>query len=203
MSSPSSRSVEQPAGSRGLYATLLGTAWAQLSEPVRALHDEPTLTARGTLRIVRGPGRAGRMLAALLRMPRAHPSAATHLVVTRQGDDEIWSRTFNGQHLDSRQYATGDREFGERFGAFEFRFRLEVFQGSLQFRQTGVSMALGPVRIPVPSICAPRVTASEEAAGPRGVSVGVRLRMPLVGPVLAYDGIIHVIHHRDLTDPRA
>jgi hypothetical protein len=187
-----------PEARRGLYAQLLGASWLQLAEPVRFAHAaESTVCASGRLRIARGRGHIARFLAALLRLPLASAAADTRLVVTSRGDVEHWSRTFEDRCLDTWQYATGDRELGERIGVIEFRFRLEASEGSLVFRQVEAAVMYGPLRLRLPAAWAPRVEAREDPAGARRIGIHVRVGLPVLGPVLTYDGIIDLEEHRE------
>jgi hypothetical protein len=120
----------------GLYARLLGSSWLQVAEPVRFAHaSESTVRAHGRLRIAHGHSHVARLLARLLRLPRASDAAETWLVVTSGVNGEQWLRTFDDRRLDTRQYQAGNCELAERIGALEFRLRLEVSEGSLLFRQ--------------------------------------------------------------------
>ena len=176
-----------------LYPGLLGSAWMELAEPVRAAHDSgSTVRARGRLRIAHGRGHAARWLARLLRLPRANPAADTRLVVTAGAGGERWRRTFDDRRLDTRQYRAGAGDLAERFGILEFRFRLEASQGSLIFRQVEAAVLCGTVRLKIPAACAPRVDAREDPAGARQIGVHVRVALPVVGPVLTYDGTIDI-----------
>ena len=174
-----------------LYAGLLGSAWMELAEPVRAAHASgSTVRGRGRLRIAHGRGHAARWLARLLRLPRASQAADTWLVITAGAGGEQWHRTFDDRRLVTRQYPAGDGELAERFGILEFRFRLEASQGSLIFRQVEAAVVCGRVRLKIPAAWAPRVDACEDPAGARRTSVHVRVELPLVGPLLRYDGTI-------------
>jgi len=193
-------SIALPTGAEapsGLYARVLGPSWLQLAEPIRFAHaPEPIVCARGRLRIARGRSRVARFLAALVRLPRASTAAETRLVVTPLGDVEHWRRTFDGRCLATRQYPTGGRELGERFGVLEFRFRLEASEGSLVFRQVEAALVFGSVRVRVPEAWAPRVEAREDPAGARHIDIHVRVVLPALGPVLTYDGIIELEEQR-------
>jgi Domain of unknown function (DUF4166) len=180
-----------PSEHRALYAELLGSAWLELAEPVRAAHASgPTLRASGRLRIGHGGSRVTRWLARLLRLPRASDAADTRLVVTRSAAGEQWRRTFDDRRLDTWQYRAADGALAERFGVLEFRFHLTASQGSLVMRQTGAALRWGAVRLRIPAACAPRVEAREDPAGARQIQVHVRVTLPLVGSVLTYDGVI-------------
>jgi hypothetical protein len=166
---------------------------ALLADPVRCLHATHTIVrAHGHLRI--GPGRhcLARFLGWMLRLPRPSPAAETRLIVTARADGERWRRTFNGRRLETRQYESSESELGERFGVLEFRFRLDVCDGSLLYVQREAALVFGPVRVRIPASWAPRVEAREDPAGPNRVKVDVRVAIPGVGTLITYDGIIDV-----------
>lgn len=178
---------------RTLYAELLGLAWLELAEPVRAAHASGPMTrAGGRLRIAHGRTRAARWLARLLRLPRASDAAGTRLVVTRSAAGEQWRRTFDGRPLDTWQYRAAGGALAERFGLLEFRFHLAASQGSLVLRLTDTALRWGAVRLRIPAACAPHIDAREDPAGARRIHVHVRVTLPLVGPVLTYDGTIDI-----------
>jgi hypothetical protein len=176
-----------------LYARLLGASWQQLAEPVRFTHaTESTVHARGRFRIAHGRGRVARVVARLLRLPRASDAAEARLVITADAGGEQWARTFDDRRLDSRQYEAGEGELAERFGVLEFRFRLEVSDGGLVYRQVETALLFGTVRLRLPAHWAPTVDAREDPAGPRQICVRVCVQLPAVGPVLTYDGVIDI-----------
>jgi hypothetical protein len=175
---------------RSLYRSLLGSSWLQLSEPIRFAHASATVRASGRLRIVHGRSRAARVLARLLRLPRASDVADVRLVITSGPDGERWRRTFDGRLLDTRQYRANESELAERIGVLELRFRLEASEGSLIYRQLEAAFLAGPVRLRLPAMCAPRVDAREEPAGARRMRVHVGVAFPGLGSVLTYDGLI-------------
>lgn len=186
------------AAQNGLYARLLGSSWLQLAEPVRLAHATAAVRcAHGRLRVTRGRGYIARVLAAVLRLPRANAAAETRLVVSSHGDIEHWRRTFDDRCLTTRQYATGDREIGERIGVLEFRFRLAPSQGSLVFRQVEAAVVCGSVRVRIPSALAPRVEARVDPAGPHQIGIQVRVVVPALGPILTYDGIVDLEEQRE------
>jgi Domain of unknown function (DUF4166) len=181
-------------GSPGtLYRQLLGSSWLQLSEPVRFAHStESTVRASGRLRVAHGRSRVARVLARLLRLPRASDAADTRLVVTSGANGERWRRTFDARPLDTRQYRAAESELAERIGLLELRFRLEASHGSLLYRQVEAAFLAGPVRLRLPATCAPRVDAREDPAGARRIRVHVGVVFPGLGSVLTYDGLIDI-----------
>jgi hypothetical protein len=176
----------------GLYPRLLGPSWLQLAEAVRAVHAAESAACHGRLRIGRGSGAVARLLAKVLKLPRASAAAETRLIVTPQHQAEHWRRIFDGRCLTTRQYPAGDGELAERIGMLEFRFRLEPSDGGLVFRQVGAAVVLGTRSVPVPSAFAPTIEAREDAVGPRQIRVHVRVVLPVAGPLLTYDGIVDV-----------
>jgi hypothetical protein len=174
-----------------LYPRLLGAAWPGVAEPIRFAHrDETTVRARGHLRISYGPGRIARLLARVMRLPRATDAADTRLTVTSRADGEQWLRTFDGRRLHTRQYEAGECVLAERVGLLEFRFRVEPSNGSLLFRQLEAALVVGSLRVRVPGAWAPTVEAREESAGARRTYVHVRVVLPALGPLLTYEGNI-------------
>jgi hypothetical protein len=180
-----------PDVSLGLYARVLGSALRQLAEPVRLAHAAES-TLRGRFRITHGRGYVARVLAALLRLPRPSRAAETRVVIATCGDRQQWRRSFDDRHLDTWQYQTGDCELGERIGVLEFRFRLDASNGSLVFRQLEAAFVLGSVRLRLPAAWAPRIEAREDPAGASQIGICVRVVLPGVGPLLAYEGTIEV-----------
>ena len=151
---------------------------------------QPAVRARARLRIEHGRSRAARLLAWVLRLPRAADDAEATLLVTPHEDGERWHRTFAGRRFDTRQHQTGPFEVAERIGVLELRFRLSVDDGSLVFRQIHAAFVMGSIRVPLPVACAPVVDAREDAAGARRLRIQVRLTAPAIGPVLTYQGTV-------------
>jgi hypothetical protein len=176
-----------------LYRRVIGEAWSGIAEPVRSLHaSQTTVRARGHLRIEHGSRMLARVLAFMLRVPRPAAAADTRLVVTPRDGGEHWARTFDGHRLETWQYVTDARELAERYGAIEFRFRLQTAGGSLVYVQQAAALRFGPLGLRIPGPLAPRVEAREDPAGPARVKVAVRVVHPLAGLVIAYDGLIAV-----------
>lgn len=174
-----------------LYPRVLGSSWQQLAEPVRVAHTtSPSVHARARLRIEHGRGPLARLLARLLRLPRASDSSNVELVVTAEGDGERWRRTFEDRRFDTRQYQAGECVVAERIGIIEFEFQLDVAGGGLVFRQRRASFVFGSIRLPLPAVSAPRVDAREDAVGDRRLRIYVRVTVPMLGPVLTYEGTV-------------
>ncbi|PYR75084.1 MAG: DUF4166 domain-containing protein [Acidobacteria bacterium] len=178
--------------SGSLYSRLLGPAWAQLAEPLHVLHGSSAVRAHGRFRVERGRHPVAALVAGLMRLPRTAAAVDTRLVITRGDDVELWSRTFDNRRLETRQYVVGDAVLAERFGAIEYRFRLEASDGSLLFHQVGAALMVGSLRMRLPAICAPAIDAREGPVSARRVAVSVRIDVPAGGRVLSYDGVIDI-----------
>jgi hypothetical protein len=170
-----------------LYADLLGSAWARLPPLVRRLHREGRATGRFTIR--RGRGVLPALLGWLCRFPAAGEDVPTRLVVRREGAGQCWERTFGAHALASQQHASEEGLLVERLGPAECVFRLRVEGCGLVYEQVGAWLCLGPWRVPLPGLLAPRIQAEalEVAAGMR---VHVRIGSALAGSLLSYEGLI-------------
>lgn len=176
----------------GLYGRLVGEAWGELDEPVRRLHARSL--SSGTFAVRRGRGRAARLLARLLGLPRDGAAVPLLLTVTPREGGERWHRNFAGRSFITEQREHAGSLLAERTGPFELLFALTVEGGALAYRSVGAALRAGRLRVNLPRGLAPRVEALERADG-RGVRVSVRVTAPLVGPLIEYEG--HVMTEGD------
>ena len=155
------------------------------------------MRARGCFRVERGRSAVARLLQGILRMPAASPRADVRLVVTRDGDRELWSRWFDGKKLVTVESALPGGLLAERFGVLEVRTRLQVEAGDLVYTQVGAALRLGPVAIPLPAWLAPRVT-GRESPDPEGsgTRVQVAVAAPFAGLLVRYEGAVEVEERR-------
>lgn len=173
-----------------LYPRLIGTFWQELDEAVRRVHlNGESVRATGSLRVRHGKGWLARLLLWLFRMPPAAEAVETRLVITPYGHGEKWLRVFGNWPLVTMQGEQAGGLLLERFGVLEFRFRLEVAEGSLVYRQISAVFRLGPLSLPLPRWLAPHVAAREKPVGDRNqIHVSVEVNFPLLGPLIAYEG---------------
>jgi hypothetical protein len=171
----------------------MGDSWARLAEPVRLAHDTHSVThGYGRLRVEHGRHLAARVLARALRLPRPSIAADTRLTVTARHGVEYWQRMIDGRPFNTSQCHANAFGLAERFGLLELRFRLEEAAGSLVYVHRSVALRAGPLRLAIPAWCAPRVEAREGPAGPTAVRVSVRINLPVIGLLIAYDGRIDI-----------
>ena len=177
----------------GLYPRLLGPAWETLDEAVRRMHTVGEgVAVRGFFRVWRAPGLPARVLCRLGRLPPPGEAVETRLVVTGDGERELWTRSFAGRPLVSAELAGGDGVLVERLPPVELRFRLEAQAGALHLRQVGAALRFAGLRVPLPAFLAPQATARETPAGGGAVRVEVAVRAPLLGPIFGYEGTVEL-----------
>ncbi|MCC4588283.1 DUF4166 domain-containing protein [Xanthomonas sp. NCPPB 1067] len=167
-----------------LFAQVLGhAAFAQLPEPVRALHSvRQRQTFAGQAQIRRGRHVLVPLLALLSRLPRSGAVAVeVDFLVDARG--ERWHRRFAGLPMYSRLWRDGER-LREHLGAVRFEFALRADTQAVYWQATRV-WAFGWV--PLPARWFEQVRCREHAdTGRYGFLVDVHL--PLVGPFIRYEG---------------
>gem|GEM_PF-655964 len=193
-SSPERLKTIQTTQTETLYMRMVGQdAWANLSEPVKRLH-KGTVRATGRFTIRRGESIAARVVARLMRLPSAGVDVPVRLAVTAHARGERWARTFGTDTpLVTEQWAGADGEIVERIGPTEVRYRLEVAGGALYYRHTGTALRLGPIRLPLPRMFAPRIAARESAlTNENSTHISVEVSHPLLGRLISYKGFIEI-----------
>jgi hypothetical protein len=176
-----------------LYQCVLGDGWFDLDPVIQRAHAGAwPVAAAGRMQVQHGRGLIARLLAGVLRLPRETAAASIQLVIVPEGRSERWVRNFADRRLETHQFLAGDGELGERAGRLELRFRLVPLRGSLLYKQVGVAIAIGPIRLWLPRAFAPVVDAREDAAGDNRVLVSIKLSLPLVGLLLAYGGAVEI-----------
>jgi hypothetical protein len=176
---------------------LLGDSWTDLAASVRRLHAAPVpVKATGVFRVRWGDNWLARVLARLARLPAEAEAAEVHLVVTQRGAIEEWRRSFASRPMVSWQSARPDGLLAERMGLTEMRLRLQVVDKTLTYQTEGLALCLGPRwRLPLPNWLGPSVRAREELTG-EGLHVFVEVRLPLLGRLIGYDGMLTSIEER-------
>jgi len=175
-----------------LYQRVLGEAFAELHPLVRRVHDgHDGLAARGRFVVRRGEGWVAAMMAAVLRLPRAGDDVPVLLEVSAQGDAEIWRRTFGDRVLCTEQREGPGGVVLERMGLVELSLRMVAAAGALAVESVGAAICLGSLRVPLPRLLAPRVSARAcaDVTGER-LLVQVRTFAPWGDLVISYEGAL-------------
>lgn len=159
-----------------------------LDGPVRDLHVWRT-RATGRFRVERGRKPGARVVAWLLRLPKAGREVPLTFRAVRSAAGEVLHRRFGGRVLRTRQFVR-DGELVERYGPLEFTFRLVAQDGALRFIQKGCGVRVGPLLLGVPRGIRPHV--ESWCSSPDGCRAGVAVRItaPRLGLVLAYEGLL-------------
>ena len=135
-----------------------------------------------------------RTMGRLARLPAAAEAVDVRLQVTAQEEGEEWRRTFAGRSLVSMQSARGAGLLVERLGIVEMPLRLEVVRGALSYKTVSAALRLGFLRVPLPYWLSPYVTAWEKSVSDTNqIHVSVDVTLPLLGRLIAYDGILSQI----------
>lgn len=185
--------------SESLYHRVLGSRAATLPPDVAALHLGTGCTrAAGSLRVRRGRSPLARVLAVLLRLPRAGEAVPVALEIARHGSRERWWRRFDAAPLlVSTQRADAHGVLHERYGPLELRFASRASRGGLRLDATGARIGWGLAALPLPRVLVPDVVADVWPSGGAGAHVRVRIAVPFAGPLLAYEGCIRPIQEQD------
>ena len=166
-----------------LYQTLLGADWDALPAVTRALHaPAPDVRFDGTADIVRGESPAAWLTGLILRLPAAGKAVPARVSVNRSGSGELLERWDAGRRFATLQRAAGGL-LVEDFGPFCLSFRLIGGADGIRFHQTGVRLW----GLALPGWMAPRVEASERAAGDAH-HFDVHLTLPGLGTIIRYSG---------------
>lgn len=172
-------------GDASLYERLMGAAWSTLPAIVRRLHHEGSATGRFTIRRGRGP--LSTVVGWLCRFPAPGEDVPTRLRVRQEGPVQRWERDFGGHALATAQWLREDGLLVEGLGPVECVFRLHATKEGLVFESVGAWLCLGPLRLRLPTLIAPRIDAATTAL-PDGMHVRVSIGMALTGALLTYEG---------------
>ena len=168
-----------------LYVRLLGIAWNRLPVEIRDMHQSAG-RAQGRATVERGTGTLARLVAVVLRLPKAASDTSISVQFDVCDAAETWTRSFGDEQFSSRQFAGRGRWAGllcEQFGPLTFAMTLVPEGGRL-------SLALRHWRafaIPLPMWLCPRATAHETAEAGR-FRFHVEISHPLTGLIVRYRG---------------
>jgi hypothetical protein len=173
-----------------LYPRILGESWDSLPEAVRSAHQLDSKKT-GRFRVTHGQDFLTRRLARMAKLPSHTESANVVLKIRSTGSGEVWERRFDAHEFTTVQWNSNGL-LVERFGSWELQFALQIRGGALIYEQCGARLCLGPLSLPVPMAFAPRVSAREEASGTSRVRVFVTVSLPILGPLITYEGYLDV-----------
>jgi hypothetical protein len=178
---------DRPITATPLYARLLGTAWNELPDAIRNLHDlDHAASARGRASVERGGGLLARLAAFIIGFPKAVADTPVSVEFVASDGTETWTRKFGDQVFSSRQSAGTGKSAGllcERFGPLTFAMALVLENNRLTLRLRRWS-AFG---IALPMWLCPR-SDSYETTDDGQFHFHVRIWHPLTGLIVQYKG---------------
>ncbi|WP_342238078.1 DUF4166 domain-containing protein [Inquilinus sp. OTU3971] len=181
------REVSAATAGQPLYRRALGEAWAELPEPVRAMHDlSDDRRVAGRAEVERGTGLMARLVAPLIGFPKAGRDVPVEVTFRIRDGVETWRRRFAGRAFASTQRAGRGRSEGlleERFGPVRVGLAL-VLEGD---RLRLVVRRWSLLGLPMPPALAPGGEAWETAADGR-FRFHVEIRHPWTGLIVRYRG---------------
>jgi len=173
--------------SRNLYEEILSDAYADMSKPLRELHAIGTgKTFEGRCKVTRGKNPLSHIVAAVFGLPKASPDIPVKVVLTKDGNKEIWERFFNGRRMVSTQEAGRGKQSRlviERFGPIAIHIAILVEDGKQILKTTGWSI----YGIPLPKVLTPSGDVYEHDADDR-FNFHVDLVAPIFGRLVKYEG---------------
>ena len=135
----------------GIFERVLGSAWAQLPEEMRALHRVgPQREAQGVATVVRGTSWLGRLIGRLIGLPRAGSDIPVSVQFEQTSTRERWTRRFGTREFHSQMTAGTGVEEGlliERFGPFSLALALVWNAPRLKFIVR--RWRIGPMPLPL------------------------------------------------------
>jgi len=170
-----------------LYEQILGSAYNDMSEPLQNLHRVGKgKSFKGRCKVTRGKNPLSHIVAGILRFPKASPDIPVKVVLTRDGDKEIWERFFDGKRMVSTQEAGRSKQSRlviERFGPIAVHLAILVKDGKQILKTVGWSI----FGIHLPKILLPGGEVFEHDAGGR-FNFHVDMVAPLFGRLVKYEG---------------
>lgn len=181
------RVPDRIAASATLYQRILGSAWNELPEAVREMHElHGSKSASGLAQIKRGQNWLAVLVAKLFRFPPAGTDVPVNVRFQEKAGQQFWQRTFATYNFSSKQFAGAgryDRLLCERFGPFVFGLALVLEAEQLQL----VIRRWNFLGLPLPLKLAPHNQSWESIEQGR-FNFNVSISLPLAGLVVRYKG---------------
>lgn len=170
-----------------LFAKAVGGSFAQLPEPIRALHRTIDLRRwAGRAEVTRGRGGLARLIGWAMGFPPEAADCAVRVEMERRGAGEVWTRSFAGRRFRSSLTPAGRAGGGviERFGPLAFHIGLRVRDGQLEYPLVS-GRFLG---LPLPRWLLPVSETAESVDGQGRATFDVAVSHPLAGQIVRYRG---------------
>lgn len=170
-----------------LYPRAMGASFAQLPKPLQVFHSvSDTVFYKGEVSVSHGSAVA-RGLARAGGMPATSGTMPFEFRATRDGDQEVWERNFNGHFTRSRQWLHRPGVVAEKVGGSTFLMEPAVQGDTLSIPISGVT-GFG---IPLPSGIM-KSCAGVEAVAPDGaITFDVHATLRGLGLLIRYQGRLY------------
>jgi hypothetical protein len=169
-----------------VFQTVLGDAFSDLPEPVRALHSNfGKATYAGRASVKGATGLLGRIASRLVGFPSEADDTAVRVTITSDDKSEVWRREFGGRIFHSHLGVDEEGYAQERFGPLVFRLGLKCEDGKLYFP---VSRARLFGVMPIPGFLLPQSIAHESVDEEGRFVFDVLIRFRFGGRIAHYQG---------------
>lgn len=171
------------------YRQVLGSALDDLPAPVRSIHDATRRRIwSGRARVRRGSGVIAGIISRLIGFPPATQDIEVSVEMSPERGGERWTRCFGGKRFSSFQWPGAGRNdclMMERFGIVTVALALVVEDSRLHL----VPRHWSCLGVPLPAFFMPRGNSLETVRGDR-FCFDVEIAAPLIGLIVAYDGVL-------------
>lgn len=178
---------DEPKARGPLFREILGSAWEQLPQQIRDMHDVKTSGVAEGIATVEHGNVLGDLICKVLRFPSAEKDIPVQVRFDVSNKIEKWTRTFNGHSFQSwlrMGCGRSERLFTERFGIISFAMALVLKDGRLNL----VLRRWSVLGIPLPMWLCVRSEAFEFVDEQGRFNFNVRISHPLVGLIVHYRG---------------
>jgi len=176
------------------YGEVLGPRYGDLAPAVRAMHGA-RFSARGTLDVTHGPSRIARALARISGAPPERRACPVTLDVAPEGRGFRWARSYDGHLVVTEQWVQRGRVVEALSGlGIHFSFEVEP-SGALVYRHEKTTLGRGALTVSLPLWLGPRAEGRVAPNGEGSARISVSVRLPIVGLLVAYEGLMHVDPH--------
>lgn len=176
------------------YREVLGPLYGDLAPAVRAMHGA-RFSARGTLDVTHGRSFFARALARVSGAPPARRACPVTLEVAPEGRAFRWTRSYDGHVVRTEQWVLGGRVVEALSGlAVHFAFEVEP-SGALVYRHEKTTLGRGAFTVSLPLWLGPKAEGRVAPNDEGSARISVSVRLPIVGLLVAYEGLMHVGQH--------
>ena len=178
--------------SNPIFPTLLGATFDELPQPLQELHrGESSSEWEGEASVRGAKGIAGRLVAALFRLPDTDGPTDARVSIQVTPEGETWTRALGDKQFCSHLSPGSGREAGlmcERFGIITVAMAITWKDDRLWF----VPRRWRVGRIPLPSALLPKGNSFECVRDGR-FAFDVQVETPVIGLIAAYKGTLHPV----------